>query len=55
MTAKTDYIQVRLEPFEKEVLKELANSEGMKMADVLRLPIVNEIKRRKRNKKGAIA
>ena len=53
MTVKTDYIQVRLEPFEKKVLKELADAKGIKMADIIRLPIIQELKRRK--KKGAIA
>ena len=53
MAVKTNYIQIRLEPFEKEVLKELADAEGIAMADILRLPITQELKRRK--KKGAIA
>ncbi len=44
---KTDYMQVKLTPTEKKILEELANDDGIKMADILRRPIIDELKRRR--------
>lgn len=50
---KTDYIQVKLTPVEKEILKELSDDNGLSMADILRLPIIDELKRRRKMERVA--
>jgi hypothetical protein len=49
-------IPVRFTVEEDKVLKDLADKSGDKnKSDILREPIIKELNRRKRNKKGAIA
>jgi hypothetical protein len=40
-------ILVKLTPTEKAVLRELADNDGIDMADILRRPIIDELKRRR--------
>ena len=44
---KTDAILFKLRPTEKKILKELADNDGIDMADILRRPIIDEMKRRR--------
>lgn len=39
---------------EEEVLKDLANGSGKDKSDILRQPVIDELNRRKRRKKGVI-
>ena len=44
---KTDSILLKLTPTEKTILKELSDDNGLDMADILRRPIIDELKRRR--------
>jgi hypothetical protein len=44
---RTDSILLKLKPTEKKILEELAKDNGIDMADVLRSPIIDELKRRR--------
>ena len=48
-------IPIRLTPEEDKILKELADGDDKNKSEFLRQPVIKELNRRKRNKKGAIA
>lgn len=50
---KTDAILLKLRPTEKKILKELADNDGIDMADILRRPIIDEMKRRRQLESAA--
>lgn len=50
---KTEYMQVKLTPAEKKVLKELSDDSGISMADILRRPIIDELQRRRQMERKA--
>lgn len=50
---KTDSILLKLTPTEKLILKELSDDNGLDMADILRRPIIDELKRRRQMERVA--